>query len=62
MVSLRPTTRSLETLSYRSCVLKGVLEFATEAIEGIGSHSLAALHARMPVGNFTRWGQGLFKK
>jgi DDE family transposase len=27
---------------------------------GIGSRSLALLHGRMPAGNFTRWGQGLF--
>lgn len=29
---------------------------------GIGSHSLASLHDRMPVGNFTRWGQGLLER
>ena len=43
-------------------MLKGGLEFPAEAIVAIGSHSLASLHDRMPVGNFTRWGQGLLER
>jgi hypothetical protein len=40
-------------------VLKGGLEFPAEALVGIGSHSLALLHDRVLVGNFTHSGEGL---
>lgn len=43
-------------------MVKGGLEFPAEVIAGIGSHSFASLHDRMPVGNVTRLGHGLSER
>jgi len=61
VVSLRPTIRPLGTSSEARSRAQGWAGIRSRAIAAIGSNSLASLPDRMPVGDFTRLGQGLFE-
>ena len=62
VVSLRPTIRPLGTSSKARSRAQGWAGIRSRAIAAIGSNSLASLPDRMPAGDFTRWGHGLFER